>query len=624
MINQQSTMTNDPRHLQRRHRSSFDISGSGDSTDERDEPLLLWNSQNDDGDGENSDDANQHATVVQQHYASTAAICLCTFTHSWLLVSVFPYAGFRVIKLVPGTTEENAGSYAGLLSAAFMIGRAVTSYGWGKISDVYGRRVVLFISLVLSALFSVLFGLSTSFETAFLWRFLLGASNGVAGISKTIVSETAKGDDTLETRGMSLTMGMWGWGFLLSPALAGYLSDPLEQYPRFQQFLPADGAISHFLQKYPFSLPNFISVFLCILDFIAVQLFVPETLPKTDLRNPFLMMSDCYNCISSWLRTHNIQSDTLNEDGEQQLLDLIEHNGDPSSNSVKQARLAHSESVSLLSTSIPHLRPAEQRLSTSSTSSVQQEAQATMASLWAKRDTRNHLMLYWLFSFVAIAIDEAFPLFCISKRGGLAMTAREIGKLLSATGLIFAASQYHVYAWIVDKYGLTRSIQIGACLSAPLVTFVPVSLALNHISAENDNNDKTTLSWSAFFYLGILLAVCRIFGLVFFSSVTIETNRTVIPSHRGTMNGLSMLGGSIAKGLGPIFAGWLTSFGISSGIFPPRVGAVVVFLVIGLSAATTAVMTFMMLGDKEPQVVPVNPDNSANERNASSDVSSIT
>ena len=122
--------------------------------------------------------------IEGQHYASTAAICLCTFTHSWLLVSVFPYSGFLVIQLVPGTNEENAGTYAGVLAAAFMMGRALTSYGWGKIADRYGRRIVFFLSLVLSAVFSCLFGLSSSFRLAFLWRLLLGASNGVAGISK--------------------------------------------------------------------------------------------------------------------------------------------------------------------------------------------------------------------------------------------------------------------------------------------------------------------------------------------------------------------------------------------------------------------------------------------------------
>jgi MFS family permease len=610
MFYRQSAAPSDPHQLQRRHRSSFEFSGSNDSSDERDQPLLWTNHDQDEG-GESSDNS-QHSTIVQRHYASTAAICLCTFTHSWLLVSVFPYAGFMVIKLVPGTTEENAGSYAGLLSAAFMLGRAVTSYNWGKISDVYGRRIVLFVSLILSAIFSVLFGLSKSFEIAFLWRFLLGASNGVAGISKTIVSETAEGDETLETRGMSLSMGMWGWGFLLSPALAGYLSDPLQQYPHFQHWLPSSSALFKFLQSYPFSLPNFVSVFLCLLDVVAVKLWVPETLPNQVLLSPSLMISDCCNWMASCCHTNLCRGHLRGEEEEQPpnlSQNALAYQLPPNPSDLKQARMIHTESVSLLSTSSPCLQPATRADSTASISALREEEEnATMVSLWAKRNTRNHLMLYWVFSFVAIAIDEAFPLFCISKTGGLAMTAREIGKLLSATGLIFAASQYHVYAWIVDKYGLTTSIQIGACLSAPLVTLVPVSLIFHHSTSTNDVDGTRTLSWSAFVYLGILLAVCRIFGLVFFSSVTIATNRTVIPSQRGTMNGLSMLGGSIAKGLGPIFAGWLTAFGISSGTFPPKVGAVVVFLVIGLSAAFTAIMTLVMLREKDAQELPASLD----------------
>jgi hypothetical protein len=38
------------------------------------------------------------------------------------------------------------------------------------------------------------------------------------------------------------------------------------------------------------------------------------------------------------------------------------------------------------------------------------------------------------------------------------------------------------------------------------------------------------------------MAVYRIFGLTFFSSIIVATNRTVSPSHRGTMNGLAGLG----------------------------------------------------------------------------------
>jgi MFS family permease len=135
-----------------------------------------------------------------------------------------------------------------------------------------------------------------------------------------------------------------------------------------------------------------------------------------------------------------------------------------------------------------------------------------------------------------------------------------------------------------------------------LVTFVPISILFNNVSDDQEEAEHPTslvnnssLSWTSFIYLSLLLSFIRIFGLVFFSSIAIATNRTVIPSHRGTMNGLSMLGGSGAKGLGPVFAGLLVSSGISSGVFAPNVGAAIVFVVIGACSAITAGITFCLL-----------------------------
>jgi MFS family permease len=126
-----------------------------------------------------------------QHTLSTIALCACALTHSYLLISVFPYSGFMAIELIPSANEENAGSYAGLIASAFMIGRAVSSYSWGKAADVYGRTTVLYASLVLSFFFSVMFGLADSFTAVLIWRFLLGLGNGLMGTTKTAVSELA-------------------------------------------------------------------------------------------------------------------------------------------------------------------------------------------------------------------------------------------------------------------------------------------------------------------------------------------------------------------------------------------------------------------------------------------------
>jgi MFS family permease len=150
--------------------------------------------------------------IPSAHTAATIALCLCTLTNAWLLISVFPYSGFMAIDLIPEVNEENAGSYAGMIASSFMIGRALSSYGWGKLADIYGRKFVLFASLGLSCLFSLLFGMAPTFGLALVWRFMLGLGNGIMGTAKTTISEIAQGNKKLETRGMgSGKCGFQSW-----------------------------------------------------------------------------------------------------------------------------------------------------------------------------------------------------------------------------------------------------------------------------------------------------------------------------------------------------------------------------------------------------------------------------
>ena len=120
-----------------------------------------------------------------------------------------------------------------------------------------------------------------------------------------------------------------------------------------------------------------------------------------------------------------------------------------------------------------------------------------------------------------------------------------------------------------------------------------VSMLLNRHNTEFSANPQS-LTWSAFLFLAVLLGFIRIFGLVFFSSITIATNRTVAAEHRGTMNGLSMLGGSIAKGLGPIAAGMFTTAALSKS---PRMGSVLVFGTIGVCSGLTVWIAKYLLSE---------------------------
>jgi MFS family permease len=102
------------------------------------------------------------------------ALAASVWSMMYMLMSVFPYSGFMVIYLVEGVDHENAGIYAGFLSSSFMVGRAFSSYPWGKIADIYGRKFVLVVSLLSAAVLSIAFGCSTSFAMAMATRFMMG------------------------------------------------------------------------------------------------------------------------------------------------------------------------------------------------------------------------------------------------------------------------------------------------------------------------------------------------------------------------------------------------------------------------------------------------------------------
>ena len=105
---------------------------------------------------------------------SIFALCVALFSMFYLLFSVFPYSGFMVIHLLEGVDEENAGLYAGFLTAAFMVGRAVSAYAWGQLADLYGRKFVLIASALASAVGSLAFGCSTTYVMAVTVRFFMG------------------------------------------------------------------------------------------------------------------------------------------------------------------------------------------------------------------------------------------------------------------------------------------------------------------------------------------------------------------------------------------------------------------------------------------------------------------
>jgi MFS family permease len=519
------------------------------------------------------DNQDSSSSPTPAHFwASTLALCFCTLTHAYLLISVFPYSGYLAIYLLPNVAnEDNAGSYAGLLASSFMLGRAISSYSWGKWADIYGRTTILCASLALSSLFSILFGMSQTFCGALLFRGFLGVSNGIIGTTKTLMSELAENNEELETRGMALVIGMRGWGFLVCPAIGGSLAEVVKQYPTASWVV----RFEPFLSRFPFLLPNIVGAVFCITSLVMVKLFVNETLPGERLHPPTEIVRDCLlwckrmlciprssqqeekELIKETSLIPNYSSNSLNDDGE-------EKNSNESHSLHTQQHKENNGNANF---------------------------PVTMSTIWSRPDTRQHLILYWVYSFVIISVDEAFPLFCISKQAGLSLSEAAIGKILSISGLIFVICQYICYTQLVDWLGIYASITVSVIFTIPSIFLIPACLLFPSSSME-------PLSLALLSFLSILMAIYRIFANIFFSSITIATNRTVPASLRAATNGFGSLGASIAKGVGPAMCGVFVAFNFSSGVVPPHMGATIVFGVLSLLALLVAVPASTRL---EPQ-----------------------
>ncbi len=499
-----------------------------------------------------SDDdmATLHPHATSNNQWTVIALCVAMFTHSFLLISVFPYSGFLAIHLLKLQNEDDAAKYAGLISSAFMVGRASTSVLWGYIVDRYGRKFALYISLLLSALFSLLFGFTTSFTSAMIVRFFLGCSNGIVATVKTMVSDMYSRDVKVESRTMSIVMGMWGWGFLVSPAISGILADPVKQYSTTAWI--ADGSLfSTSLRQYPFLLPNLLGTVFCVIGIALTRCFLYETLP-TYRQHSFIQ--DLQLWLGRSVRPYRYETvSTGNSKSYLSDYNESEENGIDRSTSKEGVK---SESVS-----------------------------ASIRSILSHADTRACILVLWGYSFVGLAIDEAFPLFCLSHTAGFGILEKDIGKIMSLTGILFAVGQYFV-AHYSYKYcgGLSGSTKVGAALSAPTMFLVPISLLINR--------NSESLIWPTYAFLAIILSIHRCFSMVFFSNISVAMNRTVPTANRGAMNGVAGLGASTAKAIGPAFAGFLTTYSV---VWMHRYASLLIFGTLGVLGVLIAWGTVVYL-----------------------------
>lgn len=111
----------------------------------------------------------------------------------------------------------------GLLASSFAVAQFIASPIIGGLSDRYGRRPVLLVCVLGTAISYYLFGLAASLWMLFFSRVIDGITGGVAATAQAYIADISTPENRAKNFG--LTGAAFGLGFTLGPALGGTLAN---------------------------------------------------------------------------------------------------------------------------------------------------------------------------------------------------------------------------------------------------------------------------------------------------------------------------------------------------------------------------------------------------------------
>jgi DHA1 family tetracycline resistance protein-like MFS transporter len=173
-----------------------------------------------------------------------------------IIIPVLP----KLIAELGHTSISEAAGYGGALMFVFALMQFLFAPVLGNLSDRFGRRPVLLISLATLAVDYLIMGFATSLAWLFLGRLLAGASAATFATTNAYIADITPESERAARFG--LVGAAWGIGFVAGPAIGGLLG---EFGPR---------------------VPFFAAAVLALVNVVYGLLVLPETLPA-DRRRPF-------------------------------------------------------------------------------------------------------------------------------------------------------------------------------------------------------------------------------------------------------------------------------------------------------------------------------------------------
>src|SRR5689334_3020661 len=163
-----------------------------------------------------------------------------------------------VIPVLPfyaeGTAFGATPRTVGLLFASYSIMQLIFSPVLGSLSDKYGRRPVLLISIIGTGIGFLILGFATTVLMLFIGRILDGITGGNISTAQAYIADVTTKEN--RAKGMGLIGAAFGLGFIFGPAIGGILS------------------------RWGIQVPFFFAAALCFLNAILLYFRLPETVTR--------------------------------------------------------------------------------------------------------------------------------------------------------------------------------------------------------------------------------------------------------------------------------------------------------------------------------------------------------
>ncbi|KAK2037019.1 MFS general substrate transporter [Colletotrichum somersetense] len=428
--------------------------------------------------------------------------------------------------LQPDLSTTELARHVGVAQGMFTAAQILSAPAWGVAVDRIGRKAVILIGLITTAISCVGVAFAGSIGAIVFWRLLAGATNGTVVAARTAMS------DNLPPRSLPAGFSLLVLSFHVANAIGPLVAAVSIDSRLFFSTSSDSGSsiLANGITRNPYAMPSLISAAVLMGDALLVWYKLKEV-HKGSNQGWHKPMTKPHNWIRGCLHRYNwkyrplksFDNEALTEDSDALLMQRTEPQQDPDRSIEQPEPIWRLKFVIVLCTV-----------------AVLEFHLGAFGSLWPlfvvadSRKTDAPVKLPFVFS------------------GGLQLRSSDIGLAVGALGFIGVLLQLTVVPHITTNFGAVRAFKATLPLFPASLFIAPYLTLLTP--------DNTHILWIGIVLVLFLHVLGRSFGILV--TILLVNQSTTQPSRRGTVHGIANAVASTFRTAGSISGGSLYGLGV--------------------------------------------------------------